>query len=44
MVYNRIPVLGQFVQDAETIQFKGGTKPMEDGRLLYNVGNFICER
>jgi hypothetical protein len=44
MAYNWIPILGQFVQEDETIVFKGGATPMDDGRLLYNVGNYICDQ
>jgi hypothetical protein len=44
MRYNWISVLGQFLQEDESIIFKGGSKPIEDGRLLSDVGNFICDR
>lgn len=44
MAYNWIPVLGHFVQEDGTIVFKGGTTPMEDGRLLYNVGYYVCDQ
>jgi len=44
MAYNWIPVLGQFEQEGEAVLFKGGSTPMDDGRLLYNVGNYVCDQ
>lgn len=44
MSYNWISVYGQMVQEDGTIVFKGGTTTMPDGRLLYNIGNFICDQ
>lgn len=44
MVYNWIPILGQFVHGDEAIVFKGGAKPTEDGRLQYYVGNNVCDQ
>jgi len=44
MTYKWISVLGQFVEETERLMFKGGSKPTEDGRLLYNIGNFICDQ
>ena len=43
MRYKWIPVLGEFSTEKDTLIFKGGSQPAEDGRLLYNVGNFICK-
>ena len=44
MPYNWIPVFGQISQEDGTIVFNGGATPMPDGRLLYNIGNFICDQ
>lgn len=44
MKYNWIPLIGQFEHENETILFKGGKKTLEDGRLLYNVGNYISDQ
>lgn len=44
MAYNWIPILGQFVHEDETIVFKGGATTSEDGRVLHNVGNYICDQ
>ncbi|MBN2060568.1 MAG: hypothetical protein JW882_09155 [Deltaproteobacteria bacterium] len=44
MSYKWIPILGEFSTEKDTLIFKGGSQPMEDGRLLYNVGNFICNQ
>jgi hypothetical protein len=44
MAYNWIPVLGNFVQEEGTLVFKGGEVLMDDGRLQYNVGNYICDQ
>ena len=44
MSYKWVPILGEFSTEKDTLIFKGGSQPMEDGRLLYNVGNFICNQ
>jgi hypothetical protein len=44
MKYKCIPILGQFTTEKDTLIFKGGAQPSEDGRLIYNVGNFICDQ
>lgn len=44
MNYKWISVLGEFSAEKDTFVFKGGSSPSEDGRLLYNVGNFICDQ
>lgn len=44
MRYNWIPVFGHFLQEEDAIVFKGGATPTEEGRLLYNVGNYVCDQ
>lgn len=44
MAYNWIPIVGHFEHEEGTIVFKGGSTPMADGRLLYAVGNYVCDQ
>lgn len=44
MAYNWIPIMGRFEHKDDAIVFKGGSTPMEDGRLLYNVGNYVSDQ
>ena len=43
-MYRWVPILGRFQLEGETLIFKGGQTALEDGRPLYNVGNFVCDQ
>jgi hypothetical protein len=44
MSYKWVAVLGNYVQDKETILFKGGTAETPEGRTAPNIGNYICNQ
>lgn len=42
--YKWISILGEFSIEKEALIFKGGSQPGEDGRRIFNLGNFICDQ
>jgi hypothetical protein len=44
MSYNWIPIIGKFSTERDILIFHGGTNVAEDGRIIYEVGNFICDQ
>lgn len=44
MSYRWVPILGEFLEEKDALVFKGGSEPGEDGRPIYNVGNFVCDQ